>query len=105
LDARQASAVLTANLVTTINTVNGRGQPTQITDPNGVITTMTPAYARWRVLAGAGLRDGMGRLLTTNVNPGVNVARGIGDSILFGSPPTSARAGCRRSRRRAWSST
>jgi YD repeat-containing protein len=35
---------------------------------------MTPAYARWRVLAGAGLRDGMGRLLTTNVNPGANVA-------------------------------
>jgi RHS repeat-associated protein len=58
--SRQVSAVLTANLVTTINTVNTRGQPTQITDPNGVITTMT--------------YDGMGRLLTTNVNPGATVA-------------------------------
>jgi RHS repeat-associated protein len=58
--SRQVSAVTTANLVTTINTVNTRGQPTQITDPNGVITDLT--------------YDDMGRLLTTSVNPGLDPA-------------------------------
>jgi YD repeat-containing protein len=46
--------------VTTINTVNGRGQPTQITDPNGIVTNL--AY------------DVQGRLLTATVNPGASQA-------------------------------
>lgn len=46
--------------VTTINTVNARGQPTRITDPNGVITDLT--------------YDFQGRLKTTTVNPGVGAA-------------------------------
>jgi YD repeat-containing protein len=55
-----ASVTNPVGLLTTVNTLNTRGQPTQITDANGVITTMT--------------YDGMGRLLTTNVNPGATVA-------------------------------
>ncbi|WP_295557691.1 RHS repeat-associated core domain-containing protein [uncultured Hyphomicrobium sp.] len=46
--------------VTTINAVNGRGQPTQITDANGVVTNLT--------------YDFQGRLLTTTVNPGAGAA-------------------------------
>ena len=46
--------------VTTVNTTNARGQPTQITDANGVVTTM--AY------------DFQGRLLTVTVNPGASQA-------------------------------
>ncbi|MEQ1694531.1 MAG: RHS repeat-associated core domain-containing protein [Hyphomicrobiaceae bacterium] len=46
--------------VTTVNTVNGRGQPTQITDPNAVVTNLT--------------YDFQGRLLTTTVNPGATQA-------------------------------
>ncbi|MEQ1711797.1 MAG: DUF6531 domain-containing protein, partial [Hyphomicrobium sp.] len=46
--------------VTTVNTVNARGQPTRITDPNGVITDLT--------------YDFQGRLKTTTVNPGTAAA-------------------------------
>jgi RHS repeat-associated protein len=41
--------------VTTVNTVNGRGQPTETEDANGLITTL--AY------------DAVGRLITTTVDP------------------------------------
>jgi RHS repeat-associated protein len=44
----------------TVNTVNGRGLPTQITDPNGVVTDMT--------------YDFQGRMLTATVNPGASAA-------------------------------
>jgi RHS repeat-associated protein len=47
-------------LVTTVNTKNFRGQPTQITDPNGIISNLT--------------YDMQGRLLTVTVNPGANQA-------------------------------
>lgn len=46
--------------VTTINTKNGRGQPTQVTDSNGVVTNLT--------------YDLQGRLLTVTVNPGAGQA-------------------------------
>ena len=46
--------------VTTVNTLNARGQPTQITDPNGVISNLT--------------YDFQGRLLTVTVNPGATQA-------------------------------
>lgn len=41
--------------VTTVNSVNGRGQPTKITDANGLITDIT--------------YDAVGRMLTTNADP------------------------------------
>jgi YD repeat-containing protein len=56
----KTSAVATANLVTAINTVNGRGQPTQITDPNGVVTNL--AY------------NTRNRLTTITVNPSAGPA-------------------------------
>jgi RHS repeat-associated protein len=46
--------------VTTVNTVNGRGQPTQITDANGVVTNLT--------------YDNQGRLKSITVNPGAGQA-------------------------------
>lgn len=46
--------------LTTINTVNGHGQPTEITDPNGIVTDL--AY------------DAMGRLTTVAVDPGSSQA-------------------------------
>ncbi len=46
--------------LTTVNTVNGRGLPNQVTDPNGVVTNLT--------------YDFQGRLLTTTVNPGAGQA-------------------------------
>ncbi len=44
--------------VTTVNTKNARGQPTQITDANGVVTNLS--------------YDFQGRLLTVTVNPGAS---------------------------------
>ena len=46
--------------VTTVNSVNGRGQPTSITDENGIDTTL--AY------------DALGRIETVTVNPGPNAS-------------------------------
>ena len=46
--------------VTTVNTVNSRGQPTQVTDPNSVVTNL--AY------------DGLGRVTSVAVDPGANQA-------------------------------
>jgi RHS repeat-associated protein len=46
--------------VTTINTVNGRGQPTQITDPNSVVANM--------------VYDVLGRVTSITINPGSSQA-------------------------------
>ena len=46
--------------LTTVNTVNGLGQPTQVTDPNSVVTNL--GY------------DGVGRLTSVTVNPGASQA-------------------------------
>ncbi len=46
--------------VTTVNTKNARGQPTQITDANGVVSNLS--------------YDFQGRLLTVTVNPGASQA-------------------------------
>jgi RHS repeat-associated protein len=46
--------------VTTINTVNGRGQPTQVTDANSVVTDL--------------VYDALGRVTSITVNPGASQA-------------------------------
>ncbi|MBX9925821.1 MAG: hypothetical protein K2Y05_05645, partial [Hyphomicrobiaceae bacterium] len=67
--------------VTTVNTVNGRGQPTQITDPNGIVSNLT--------------YDFQGRLLTVTVNPGATQAvttltyDGVGDITRITRPDGS----------------
>ena len=42
-----ASATDEPGHVTTINTVDGMGRPTQVTDPNGVVTSMTYTPRGW----------------------------------------------------------
>lgn len=55
-DGYLASVTNEVGHATTITAWNGRGQPTSVTDPNGVVTTLSYDFA--------------GRVLTTTINPG-----------------------------------
>ena len=61
--------------VTTVNTVNGRGLPTRITDPNGVITDFVWNEMGW--LTSVNVAPGAGQALTSFAYNGAGDLTGI----------------------------